>query len=47
MEMLLDPGADVNVQGGRPDDAHQTPLYRGHEAVVKILLDVKALMNKA
>ncbi|KAI4159863.1 MAG: hypothetical protein LQ342_006191 [Letrouitia transgressa] len=37
--LLLDRGADVNVQGGRYGNAVQTAAYHGHRQVVQLLLD--------
>jgi hypothetical protein len=37
--LLLDKGAAVNAQGGRYGNALQAASYRGHEHIVKLLLD--------
>jgi ankyrin repeat protein len=45
VKMLLDKGADVNVQGGFYGNALQAASYGGHEQVVKMLLDRDADVN--
>jgi ankyrin repeat protein len=42
VKLLLDMGADVNAQSGYYGNALQAASYRGHEQVVKLLLDVSA-----
>ncbi|KAF2734842.1 ankyrin [Polyplosphaeria fusca] len=42
VKTLLDTGADINAQGGRYGNALQAASYRGHKAVVKLLLDKDA-----
>jgi hypothetical protein len=36
--MLLDKGAEVNAQGGRYGNALRAASFRGHEAVVRLLV---------
>jgi ankyrin repeat protein len=45
VRLLVDKGADVNVQGGRTGNALQAASERGHEAVVRLLLDKGADVN--
>jgi ankyrin repeat protein len=39
MKLLLDKGANVDAQGGYYGNALQAASSRGHEQVVKLLLD--------
>jgi ankyrin repeat protein len=43
--MLLDKGADVNVQGGEYGNALHAASSIGHKAMVKMLLDKGADVN--
>ncbi|KAH9876213.1 hypothetical protein J1614_004092, partial [Plenodomus biglobosus] len=43
--LLLDRGAEVNVQGGFWGNALQAASYQGHEQIVKMLLDRDAEFN--
>ncbi|PZC88487.1 Arp, Ankyrin repeat protein, partial [Pyrenophora tritici-repentis] len=45
VKLLLDKGADVNVQGGHFGNALYTASYRGYEAVVQLLLNYGADVN--
>ena len=37
--MLIESGADVNLQGGRYGSALQAALFRGDSVIVQLLLD--------
>ena len=39
MQILLNTGAKVNAQGGLYSNALQAAFFRGHNQVVKMLLD--------
>ena len=45
MLLLLEKGADINVQGGRHGGALQAAAFRGHEATVQLLLNKGACVN--
>ena len=45
VKMLIESGADVNVQGGHYGSALQAASYRGSEAIVKILIESGADVN--
>ena len=45
LQLLLDNGADVNVQGGEYGNALQRASYGGYEEVVQLLLDNGADVN--
>ena len=45
MQLLLDEGADVNVQGGKYGNASRAASIKSHEAVVRLLLDNGADVN--
>jgi ankyrin repeat protein len=43
VKLLVDKGADVNAQGGVHSNALQAASLRGHEQVVKLLVDKGAV----
>jgi ankyrin repeat protein len=45
VRLLLEKGADVNVQGGQWGSALQAASYWGHQAVVRLLLENGADVN--
>ncbi|KAL6171520.1 hypothetical protein ACJQWK_02534 [Exserohilum turcicum] len=45
VELLLDKGTDINIQGGIYGNALQAASARGHETLVKLLLDKGADVN--
>ena len=45
VEILIDKGANVNLQGGIYGNALQVASYKGHDKVVQILLDKGANVN--
>ena len=45
MKLLLDRGADVNVQGGRYGNALQAAAFGGHEETVELLVSKGADVN--
>jgi hypothetical protein len=45
VELLVENGADVNVQGGYYGNALQAASFKGHEAVAKLLIENGAKVN--
>jgi ankyrin repeat protein len=45
VKLLLDRGADVNIQGGPFGNALQAAAYYGSQEIVKLLLDRGADVN--
>lgn len=45
VELLLQKGADINVQGGRYGNALQAASYQGHQGIVQLLLERGADVN--
>jgi ankyrin repeat protein len=45
VRLLLDKGADINVQGGDYGNALQAASANGHEMIVRLLLDKGADIN--
>ena len=39
MKLLVENGAEVNAEGGKYGNALQAALIRGHEAIVKLLVE--------
>ena len=45
VQLLLDKGAEVNVQGGEYSNALQAALIGGYKKIVQLLLDKGAEVN--
>lgn len=43
MRLLVEKGVDVNAQGGLYENALQATSYRGHEQIVRLLVEKGAL----
>jgi ankyrin repeat protein len=46
VKLLLEAGADVNAKGGDYGNALQAASSRGHESVVKLLLDAAGVRQR-
>jgi ankyrin repeat protein len=44
VELLLEKGANINVQGGQYGSALQAALFGGWEGLVKLLIDKGAIL---